>query len=656
MRLSACLCAVVLSAALAVVTAENDYQPLRQPTVYESECAKQWTKLNSDSSADDRSTARIRASELRINLSVQLTRFTSDYADFNTRSFNGEVPAPTIKVCPGDTLVVTLTNGLEAGRGNNTNLHLHGMHLPPVGDADNVMPNVEPGGQRRYTYEIRQDHPAGTFWYHSHAPGNENAHLNGMMAGTLIVVDRPADLSAELAAMDDLVLMLQAICVENCVNVFDNLEDALENKFDPARRLSQHMDTPDEADLVWPTDLEVVEDEADAPLNDTSLPTVFVNGQYLPTLKLAVGEYKRLRLVNAIANNVAELVTTHGSGCTMDVLAMDGIYFDTPVAKKVIVIPPGGRADVAVMCAEIGKFYLETDCASSRNKLLGLENQHRVPSQRVVKLKVTKEAEDDDSGDGKSAEAKRLPFRLPKRPAYMEDTIGGDNSPPFIEEGNTYGFEFSVWMDKGIVYGVNHEKFDPTHINYSMPVNEMQQWELSVKDYRKPSLWSCDLDAGSSNGDRRLTKSSSCSTMNHPFHMHSTHFQVSGMDDDTDPDGVMFEVGEWRDTLPLFSGGVQIRFTPRDYMMGHIFAHCHIASHVDGGMAQLVRVYNPEEDNGDDNEFGAGSTADEEEGSDGSSDTDEDEDDEDDSGSDENGSDEAEEEGDEEEGEEEGKP
>ncbi|KAJ8507355.1 hypothetical protein ON010_g18977 [Phytophthora cinnamomi] len=128
------------------------------------------------------------------------------------------------------------------------------------------------------------------------------------------------------------------------------------------------------------------------------------------------------------------------------------------------------------------------------------------------------------------------------------------------------------------------------------------------------------------------------------------------MDDDTDPDGVMFEVGEWRDTLPLFSGGVQIRFTPRDYMMGHIFAHCHIASHVDGGMAQLVRVYNPEEDNGDDNEFGAGSTADEEEGSDGSSDTDEDEDDEDDSGSDENGSDEAEEEGDEEEGEEEGKP
>lgn len=141
-------------------------------------------------------------------------------------------------------------------------------------------------------------------------------------------------------------------------------------------------------------------------------------------MKLAVGEYKRLRLVNAIANNVAEIVTTHGSGCTLDVLAMDGIYFDTPTPKKVVVIPPGGRADVAIMCAEIGKFYLETDCASSRNKLLGLENQHRVPTQRIVKLKVTKEPEDEDS-----TEATRLPYRLPKRPAYMQDTIGDDNNP-----------------------------------------------------------------------------------------------------------------------------------------------------------------------------------------------------------------------------------
>jgi FtsP/CotA-like multicopper oxidase with cupredoxin domain len=596
MRLAVCLQGLLLAAFVAETAAEHDYESLRQPTLYASDCAKQWAKLSPEGSdgSSDQSTVKSRTGELRINLSVKLARFTSDYVDFNTRSYNGLVPAPTIKVCPGDRLVVTLTNSLEAGESNNTNLHLHGVHVPPVGDADNVMPNVEPGGQRRYTYEIRPDHPAGTFWYHPHSHGNVNSQLNGMMAGTLIVADRPADFATELAAMDDLVMILQAVCIENCFNMYDNLEDAIENKYSHAGKVVEYIKGPakTEEEQVWDTDLEIVEDDADVPLNDTSLPTVFVNGQYLPTVSLAVGEYKRLRFVNAIANNVAELVTTRDSSCTIDVLAMDGIYFDKPKAKEVVVIPPGGRADVAVMCAEIGEFYLETDCASSRNKLLGLVNQHRVPSQRIAKLEVSKDGDDSDTEDGTSTAAMRLPSSLPKRPSYLEDTIGTVKHAPSIAESNKYGFEFSVWMDKGIVYGVNHETLDVQNVNYSMPVDELQQWDLSVKDYRKPAIWDCDLEGGSSSADRRL-KSSSCRTMSHPFHMHSTHFQISGMDDNTDPDGAMFDVGEWRDTLPLFQGGVQIRFTPREYMIGSIFAHCHIASHVDAGMAQLVNVYDP---------------------------------------------------------------
>ncbi|CAI5721149.1 hypothetical protein KXD40_004761 [Peronospora effusa] len=589
MQLSVCLNVLLLSVAIVVTSAVYDYKPLRQPKTYESDCVKQWSKLSTSSSdgLDDRSIVKSSTSELRINLTVMLKRFTSDYVDFNTRSFDGLIPAPTIKLCPGDRLVVTLTNSLEAGRNNNTNLHLHGMHVPPVGEADNVIPIVEPGGQRRYTYDIRADHPAGTLWYHPHAHGNVNSQLNGMMAGTLIIVDQPADFPIELAAMDDLVMILQAICVKDCFNMFDNLKDSIENKYSSSMKDMEATNEEDEQ-KVWPTDLEIVEDDADIPLNDTSLPTVFVNGQYLPSLDLVVKEYKRLRFVNAIPNNVAELVTTRDSSCKLTVLAMDGIYFDKPKAKEVIVIPPGGRADVAIMCAETGEFYLETDCASSRNKLLGLVNQHRVPSQRIVKLKVMKE--DDKSEESESSiVATRLPPVLPKRPAYMEDTFG---SAPVIADSNKYNFEFSVWMDKEITYGVNYQTFDMANINHSMPVNELQQWELSVKDYRMSAGQMCDHNDGSSM-ERRLTMSSHCHTMSHPFHIHATHFQVTDIHDDTDPDGILFSVGDWRDTLPLYRGGVQIRFMPRDYMVGNIFAHCHIASHVDAGMAQLVTVYDP---------------------------------------------------------------
>ena len=143
--------------------------------------------------------------------------------DFNSRPFNGLVPGPTIKVCPGDRLIVTLTNSLGAGENNNTNLHVHGMHVSPRRDADNVIPIVKPGEQRKYIYDIQPNHPAGTFWYHPHKHGNVNSQLNGMMAGALIVADRPADFPTELAAMDDLVMILQAICVEDCHNVNDNL-------------------------------------------------------------------------------------------------------------------------------------------------------------------------------------------------------------------------------------------------------------------------------------------------------------------------------------------------------------------------------------------------------------------------------------------------
>ncbi|TDH69468.1 hypothetical protein CCR75_005043 [Bremia lactucae] len=528
----------------------------------------------------------MKTSELRVDLAVKVARFRSNYVNFNTRSYNGHIPAPTIKVCPGDRLILTLTNLLEAGSNNNTNVHLHGMHLSPMGDADNVVPNVKPKGQRRYTYDIRRDHPAGTFWYHPHSHGNSNSQLNGMMAGALIVVDRPRDFPADLMAMEDLVLLLQALCIENCLNPRDNLQEAIENK------QSSHHRRLESGAGVWNTDLRIVEDDADVPLNDTSLPTVFVNGQYLPTLQLSVGQYKRLRFVNAIANNVAELVTTYQSGCVFTVLAMDGIYYEQPKAKNVIVIPPGGRADLSIVCSEMGTFYIETDCASSRNSLLGLVNQHRVPSQRIVKLEVAhQEIDDADVDFGSPFKYMRLPTTLPKRPAYMDDTIGTPASRPMIEKKNQHDFEFSVWMEENLMYGVNHKKLDMTQTTYSMPVNEMQQWEISIKDYRKESIWNCNLIDNHTRVARQLTAAHYCHTMSHPFHMHSTHFQVSDMDDTTDPDGILFDVGEWRDTLPLFRGGVQIRFTPREYMVGNILAHCHFASHVDAGMAELINVY-----------------------------------------------------------------
>lgn len=700
---TALLAALLLGLALA----HDDYQALKQPQVLRSPCAERWEQLaaspfgyydgasgSGDASAsdldadqEDRRHHHVRArplaleqagdpSELFVDLAVQFSRFESSYVRFNTRTYNGQIPAPTIKVCPGDRLVLTLANELQEGWANMTNVHLHGMHVSPSGNEDNVMRNVQPGESLQYEYHIRPDHPAGTYWYHPHSHGLVNTQLQGMMAGVLVVVDRPGDFPAPLAAMDDQVLILQAVCVEKCHNAYDVLPDALRSQYgssemnmgsmgmsgmDMGKRKRSRMlqkgngmdgmgmegmdmeddeeeeedddySDEDEDDEVDEDDEDDEEEEGDEeedeeeeaefpvdlwvdarapPLNATSLPTVFVNGQYLPELHFVPGELKRMRFLNAIPNNVAELVLPE---CEMFVLAMDGVYRDAPKVKSVVVIPPGGRADLAVRCSTPGVYFIQTETSPSRDHLLGGATHHRVPSQRVVSLRVldpeeyaesssaSGEAEEDEELEEEDKTHMELPTVLPKRPEYMADTRGVASSD--IPSSNRYRYEFSVWTESGSpasVYGVNRKPFAMDFVNHTMRVDEMQEWALAVRNYDSKGH-ACDSDAAPTSdvtfanapkhGVLKEGEDSGCPhSMNHPFHMHSTHVQVVDLEDPSiDPDGVLFDVGDWRDTLPLFKSGVTVRFAARGHMKGKVFTHCHISSHADGGMAQLVQV------------------------------------------------------------------
>src|SRR5262249_47264204 len=72
---------------------------------------------------------------------------------------------------------------------NTTNLHTHGLHVSPNGNSDNIFLAVDPLVKKQVTYKfaIPADHPAGTFWYHSHKHGSVGYQLASGMAGALIV-------------------------------------------------------------------------------------------------------------------------------------------------------------------------------------------------------------------------------------------------------------------------------------------------------------------------------------------------------------------------------------------------------------------------------------------------------------------------------------
>jgi FtsP/CotA-like multicopper oxidase with cupredoxin domain len=152
---------------------------------------------------------------------------------FVTRAFNNQIPAPTLRVFPGDSLVVTLKNSLGANaklagdghlRGsvgtvdctntncvtlpqlennsltyanpNSTNLHTHGLHIDSHEPGDNVLDvEINPGDSYTYTYHIPGHHMEGTYWYHPHLHGSSTVQTGGGVAGYIIVDPLPAKLS-----------------------------------------------------------------------------------------------------------------------------------------------------------------------------------------------------------------------------------------------------------------------------------------------------------------------------------------------------------------------------------------------------------------------------------------------------------------------------
>jgi len=120
-------------------------------------------------------------------------------------------PAPTLQVFPGEKLIVHFGNDLsgltirdfftpqytskgqpvpiypEQMTSSPLNLHTHGLHVSPKGNADNVLLHIPPGMSNTYTYEIPRNMPQGIYWYHSHLHGLTAAHVYGGLVGLLAI-------------------------------------------------------------------------------------------------------------------------------------------------------------------------------------------------------------------------------------------------------------------------------------------------------------------------------------------------------------------------------------------------------------------------------------------------------------------------------------
>ncbi|WP_328506072.1 multicopper oxidase family protein [Streptomyces sp. NBC_00391] len=142
----------------------------------------------------------------------------------DTAGYNGSYLGPTMKWTTGSTVLLNITNDLDA----DTSVHFHGAHIPP--DMDGGPQNAFAAGKTwSPTFEILDE--AKTLWYHPHALGTTAEQVVHGLAG-LIIVEDETDASAALPSeygVDDIPLVLQCLATDAAGDIKYDLNGYLRN-------------------------------------------------------------------------------------------------------------------------------------------------------------------------------------------------------------------------------------------------------------------------------------------------------------------------------------------------------------------------------------------------------------------------------------------
>jgi FtsP/CotA-like multicopper oxidase with cupredoxin domain len=494
---------------------------------------------------------------------------------------NGD-ESPTLRVKPGDQVLLKLKNDLPVSsasgqmahaaaslcisgpmsgtklsglmNASSTNLHFHGLALPPICTQDDVLrTNISPGSKGFvYRFRIPRDQPPGLYWYHPHPHGHSEEQVLGGASGALIVegIER---YNGALAGLPERLLVIR----------------------DQVRINSGVAPKP--------------------PSKDLSVNFVPVPYPDYPaaTLKIKPRQRELWRVLNASADTFAELhLLINGKWQPMGLVSVDGVPLHYPLQPpqtggsdqidwvESILIPSGGRAEflydsppeggrTQVLTAGVDTVPLvdEDDpaFAGAANKPV-VDDDDYTPPRWLLTLSSTPDAPEPSSFLPKAISSKTVA----KKPVQSSGT-----QLTSIKPTRTRKLYFSEKvMDPSsprtsTVFYVTEEGKDPAAFDPSAAPNitvhqgEVEDW--IIENHSQEA---------------------------HTFHIHQTHFVVRERDNRAVDENYL------RDTvaIPYWDGttaypSVKLRIDFRSpTTVGTFPYHCHILQHEDGGMMGTVQV------------------------------------------------------------------
>ena len=510
-------------------------------------------------------------------LEVQLSYRASINSAGQTRYcyvYKDGLEAPTLRLQPGDLLILRLKNevrlppdpttvqshahGTSAGctRGamtsTSTNMHFHGLSVPPKCHQDDVLHTLIEPGDRAFEYQFRipPDQTPGLYWYHPHVHGLTKNQVLGGASGALIVegIERA---NSSLAGLPERVLVIRD-------------QELLNPNAEPVQTDSM------------PAPLVLRDAEGDIlntgtgggkPAKDLSINFVPVPyPDYSPAvLRIRPGERQLWRVLNAAAITYLDLQLLVGDKPQpLGVVALDGAPLGTagPRANQTlwqshILLPPAGRAEFIVKGPPEGaKASLVTRTIDT-----GPAGEND-PTRPLASIVSASEAPEPGLRTATSP-ISLAPANLP----WLGDTTPVRTRRLYFSEQPHDPQNPNSPTDFYLTVGDNEPKlFDPES---KLPDIIAQQGD--VED------WIIE------NRTREL----------HTFHIHQTRFVL------LEWNGVPVQEPFLRDTVNVayWDGtsraypSVKLRVDFRSpSAVGTFVYHCHLLEHEDGGMMGLIRV------------------------------------------------------------------
>lgn len=557
--------------------------------------------------------------------------------------------SPSINARPGDVVRIALNNKLpptttsydpgcaQTGNYNHniphcfngTNLHFHGLNVNPSGNGDNVLLSINPGVKFEYEIAIAPEHPAGTFWYHTHRHGSTALQVGSGMAGPLIIKGDRLPTPTTIGDLDPLLEGVKGY--KERTLVFQQIQYGCFDQNQDIKYILNQAGTAVRAYVCDPGDVGGLETYRDK--NGLGFGTfsswgqsgryTSINGYVIPTFKMKQNAIERWRLIHGGVRDTIRVIFVAANGPSVDprpgehlagenmeafiqancsfatqffdVVAADGLTMRKSMRTRNVTMQPGYRWDLLVSFPNAGE-YCMLDVTSQATesvgnlpsgvRLLGIvkvqadpvsAQRGTVPQQLVDSASRTMPVDVRDAVIADINNGLTLTRFSPHKSVDPSELAGGQQLTFDIVGGNTPNPQFSVANQLFGSGGYNPQPYNPARLDRKLTLGTAEEWKLT------------------SNG------------AGHPFHIHVNPFEivsivnnnnpsvdvsVPGAFDGGDPQYVGLK-GMWKDTLwikPNYTVTLRTRY---ERYIGDFVLHCHILDHEDEGMMQNVAIVLP---------------------------------------------------------------